>query len=73
VRTPRRTWAGHIEGLERLRTKPEAKRVLARWGWVGEIGGFFNTVFSREAMPCVARPVHGDAGETRSDHHPHRY
>lgn len=25
---------------------PEAKRVLARWGWAGEIGGFFSLLLT---------------------------
>ena len=73
MRTPRRTRAGYVEEFERLKTKPEAKRVVARWGWAGEIGGFFNIVFSREAKPYVDRPRHGDEGETQSGRHSHRY
>ena len=73
MRTPRRTRAGCVEKFDQLRTKPEAKRALARWGWAGEIGGFSNIVFSLEARPYVVRPTHEDEGETRSGRHVHRY
>ena len=38
----------YVEALSDARTKPGVGRVSARWGWVGETAGFFNSLSADE-------------------------
>ena len=45
----KRTLVTYVESLNEARTQFGEGRVLARWGWAGEIRDFFNSLEGRAA------------------------
>src|SRR5437867_6317249 len=50
---PRAYPLGYVEGLNDKRTTHGKRHVLARLGWAGEKGDFFNSLLERHGRPCT--------------------